>query len=110
MKYRVGEMDQLINIERETLTTDAGGGSSSSWAAIASNLWAHARPKSAREIADHNRVEAPAMYLFVVRQRSDVRENDRIVWDGDYYNIRAINNRGGRNLYLEIDAERDVTQ
>lgn len=110
MTYRVGELDQLIDIKREVRVSDGAGGFTTSRTDVAADLWAHARPRSGKEIGVHNRVEAPAMYLFVVRYRSDVKENDIIVWDGDDYNIRAILTRGGRSMYLEIDAERGVTQ
>lgn len=110
MTFRPGEMDQLIDIERETIAADGAGGGVSTWKKVQTGLWAHARPQTAREKQAHNTVEAHAMYLFVVRQEADVAENDRIVWDGDYYNVRGIKTRGGRNLYVQIEAERGVTQ
>ena len=109
MTYRAGELDQRITIKRETLTTDNMGGSTTTDTDVAS-VWAHVRPRSGRELGIHDKVEAPAMYLFVIRYRSDLLENDRIVWDGQEYNIRVIRSKGGRKLYLEIDAERGVTQ
>lgn len=110
MTYRVGELDQLITIKREVRVSDGGGGSTTTTTDVVTGLWAHARPRSARERGMFDSVEASAMYLFVVRYREDVRENDRIVWNGATYNIRGILTRGGRSEYLEIDAERGVTQ
>jgi head-tail adaptor len=57
-----------------------------------------------------DRVNASAMYLFVIRYRTDVEESDRILWKGEFYNIRYIAQGTGRALYLEIDAERGVAQ
>lgn len=108
--YRVGELDQLITIKRETRVSDGMGGFTTTTTNVVSDLWAHARPKTARERGNFDTVEASAMYLFVVRYREDVRENDRITWNGDTYNIRGILTRGGRSEWLEMDAERGVTQ
>jgi len=108
--HRAGELDQLITINREVRTSDGMGGDTVSVNAVATNLFAHVRPRSGKEIGTHDRVEAPAIYLFVIRYRSDLKEDDQIVWNGQTYNIRAILTRGGRNIFLEINAERGVTQ
>lgn len=110
MTYRTGELDQLITIQRETRTADGMGGASVSLTTVVSDLWAHVRPRSGKERGAFDRVEASAMYLFVVRYRDDIRESDRVVWNGDTYNIRAILTRGARSNWLEFDAERGVTQ
>jgi SPP1 family predicted phage head-tail adaptor len=108
--FRVGEFDQRITIQRETRTPDGGGGSSVSLVNVATNLYAHVRPRSGKEVGEHTRVEAPAIYLFVIRNRSDIKDTDRILWCGDTYNIRFTRGRGTRARFLEIDAERGVTQ
>lgn len=110
MTYRAGELDQLITIQREVRTADGMGGAAVTLSTVASDLWAHVRPRSGKELASFDRVEASALYLFVVRYRGDIREDDRVVWNGDTYNIRAILTRGGRSNWLEFDAERGVTQ
>ena len=45
------------------------------------------------------------MYIFKIYNRSDVKEADRIVWNGENYNIRGIRREGEQRLYLLIDAE-----
>lgn len=109
MSYDVGELDQKIVIKRESLTADGMGGSTTSTTTVAS-VWAHVRPKKGREIGAHDKVEAPAMYIFAIRYRSDVEDSDFITWNGSDYNVRAVLTRGGRKMFLEIEAERGVTQ
>ena len=108
--YRVGELDKLISVQREVRTSDGMGGDTVTPTTVVADLWAHVRPKSGKETGAQGGVEARAVYLFVIRNRSDLKESDRLVWDGQTYNIRAILSRGARSMYLEIDAERGVTQ
>jgi SPP1 family predicted phage head-tail adaptor len=110
MTYRAGELDQLITIKREVRTSDGMGGDTVTLTDVAADLFAHVRPRSGKEIGTHDRVEAPAKYLFVIRYRSDLKDSDRIVWNGATYNIRYIATRGYRSMYMEIEAERGVTQ
>ena len=108
--YAAGELDKVITIQREVKTPDGMGGNTVTLTDVVADLRAHVRPKTGGERAAYDSVEASAMYLFVVRYRSDILESDRILWDGKYYNIRAIMDRGSRANYLEIDAQRGVTQ
>jgi len=109
MSYAPGELDQRVTITRESLAGDGMGGSVLTTSAVAT-VWAHVRPKSSRERVHSERLGGESTYLFVLRYRSDIRESDRLVWGGVSYNIRGINTRGGRELYIELDAERGVAQ
>lgn len=107
--YRIGELDQRIAIQRETVTPDGMGGGESALSTVATT-WAHVRPKTGKEGGAFDGVRATAVYLFVIRNRKDLKDDDRIVWDGDTYNIRYIAKRGGRNMFLQIEAERGAEQ
>jgi SPP1 family predicted phage head-tail adaptor len=109
MYYDAGELDQRIVVKRDTLASDGMGGSTTTTTTVAT-LWSHVRPKRGREVGLHDKVEAPALYIFAIRYRSDLRDSDYITWNGADYNIRAILTRGGRKMFLEIEAERGVTQ
>lgn len=86
------------------------GGASRTWSNLPSvpTVWAQVIPARGNETVNGERVDAEAMFTFVVRNRTDISESDRIVWGGDYYNIRHIERRGTRQLYLYINAERGV--
>lgn len=107
--YRPGEMDKRISIIRETRTDDGLGGVTVTESTV-DTVWAHARPMNGNEQDIHDRVNGQALYLFVIRYRSDILESDSIQWEGVKYNIRFLKSKGPRNLYLEIDAERGVGQ
>lgn len=107
---KIGSLDQRITLQSLTRAPDGMGGSSSAWTNISgcATVWASARPGSAREALASDRVNAGGLYVFTIRNRDDLNEADRIVWRGENYNIRAVRRRGGRELYLEIEAERGV--
>jgi len=112
MTYRAGELDQRITFQERQSVSDGMGGSADTWVDISalSSVWAHARPKSGREVTQYDRVNAETGYLFVIRNRSDLLESYRILWDGEPFNIKAIKKPKGRALYMEIEAERGVPQ
>lgn len=110
MSFRPGELDQLITIEREQLTDDGTGGQDLEWVTVVTDLWAKVRPLSGNEQERYDQVNAMAMATFVIRYRDDLLPTDRIVWNGEPYNIRYIPPVSGREMYLAINAERGVAQ
>ena len=107
-----GHMDQRITLQRKVLTPDGAGGTAMSWVDYASNArpWAHVQAKAGRESMTEGRMAAQFTVLFIIYNRSDVTETDRILWNGEAYNIRGIRREGGRDLRLVIEAERGVQQ
>jgi len=108
VNYRPGELDQRITIKREILTDDGLGGQDITLTNIATCISAHSRNLSGKESERYDKLNATSLNIFVVRYRDDLREDDRIEWDGNSYNIRHIPNNGGRKLYTEILAETGV--
>ena len=108
--YRIGELDQKINIQREVRIPDDMGGHTLNLENIAVCQWAHVRPMSGSEAERFDKLNPVATELFVIRWRGDLQEDDRVIWEGVEYNIRYIKNAGGRKLYLEFFAERGVAQ
>ena len=108
MNYRPGELDQRIDIKREILVDDGVGGQDIRLENIATCISAHSRNLSGKEVERYDKLNATSLNIFVIRYRSDLREDDQITWGGDIYNIRHIPNNGARKLYTEILAERGV--
>jgi SPP1 family predicted phage head-tail adaptor len=108
-KYQPGQLDKLIKIQRETLTGDGIGGDDLTWVDV-SEEWAKAEPLSGAERPEADRPEAQARYMFVIRHRSDLLDTDRIVFNGQNYDIDFIQDEGPRPTYLEINAFRGGVQ
>lgn len=105
--FRPGELDQQITIKEPVEVSDGIGGNTTTYA-DKGVVFAHVRPLSGREIADFDRVNDEARYMFVVRWPVDIVETDLIDWEGDQFNIRVIKKPKGRDLYCVIEAERGV--
>lgn len=108
----IGQLDQRITFQRLTATPDGGGGTVRAWANLASDatVWAKVLTRVGREVMVEGRITAQSPVTFTIHYRGDVSELDRILWNGEYYQIRNVIRRGGRKLFLEIDAERGAAQ
>lgn len=104
--YKAGELDQRVTFLRETKVDDGMGGSSVTWATIAT-VWAKVRPMSGTEREHSDRLNAQANYLIVIRYRDDITENDVAAWKGLRFNIRFSRDEA-RSTFLPIEAERGV--
>lgn len=107
---RPGRLDQIVTFQRRTAVPDGAGGMDYAWSDVVSDacVWAMVVARGAREAMDQERMSAAGVYRFVVRNRSDVDETCRIIWQDEAYNVRAVHRTGERKPYLEIDAERGV--
>ena len=110
-RWRPGELDQKITIQRESATDDGFGGETITLSTVMTPR-CKVVPRNGNERFFSDRVEAVATYLFVIRNRTDVtlQENDRILYNNEEYNVLYINREGNRPLYLELFAERGVAQ
>lgn len=106
MTYQSGELDQRISLQRETRTADEMGGAAVSWVEF-DEVWARVRPMSGAERERAGGLASEAMYLVVIRNRSDLTEADTIVWRGVRLNMRHVKYRP-RSPFLEIEAEEGV--
>ena len=104
----VGELDQKIDFNREVAQGDGMGGQSIQLKLIAPGVWAGLRPLSGKESEQFDKINATSMAYFKTRYRTDIKEDDRITFDGEQYNIRYIPKTSKRKLYTEYYAERGV--
>lgn len=107
--FRPGELDQRVSVMRYTKTPDGFGGFETAWSKVG-EYWAHVRPVTGRELVDFDRIQGTANYLFVFRNGVDLKDADRLDWEGDQYNIRFRKQPKKRALYIEVQAERGVAQ
>lgn len=98
--------DQPITLQRNNRTPDLSGGWTDSWEDL-EDVWAEVVAKAGRESLDQGRVNASFVNLFTIYQ-TDLTEADRIMWNGETWNIRGIRRNGERKLDWVVEAERGV--
>lgn len=99
-----GKLRHTIAIERETRTPDGAGGSTLTWASVASPR-AFIKPMSGGERLQAMRIEANVTHRIFIRYRSDILTSDRINFNGRLMQIRALINIEERNRWIEIYAD-----
>ena len=102
-QVRAGSLDRAVTLLRYRTTVNELYEPVETYVAVAT-LRARVQHMRVTEIYDANSFQAMRNTKFFVRYRSDVTERDRLMYEGDLYRIRGINEMGRREL-LEILAE-----
>jgi SPP1 family predicted phage head-tail adaptor len=104
-----GALDQRVTLQARSEVADGVGGFVRSWADLPTGtVYAAVKARSWKEGFENGRVNAAYLAVFTIRNRADVNETCRLIWNGEIYNIRGILREGGRAQYLRIEAERGV--
>ena len=85
---RAGQLTQRITIQTFTETPDEYGESVKAWVDLAS-VWAEVKTVSGSEFATSEKLRSTEAIEVTIRYRTDVSRLNRIVHDGQYYNITA---------------------
>lgn len=104
-----GTMREQITIQRKSVTADRTGGRAESWTTLAT-CFAAVRTKPNGETLEEGRMNARTLNAFTIWHDAapTVTETDRILWNGEAWNIRGIYRSGTSVLTVQIDAERGV--
>lgn len=100
-------LDQRITVLREVLTPDGMGGHHVDAEPLA-EIWAHLEPLTGQERAAFGGLVASALYRCVICRRTDLRPDDRILWRGHAFNIRAVPPVAPRQRFMELQIELGV--
>lgn len=100
---RAGKLDRRIVLQAFTTTQDGYGEENESWSTFAT-VWAQVMPFTGRERFVADQVSGEADTRFRIRWRSDIDVTQRIVYDGDTYDIEGVIEIG-RHEGLEILAK-----
>lgn len=98
-------LSRRITFERPTETQSDYGGSETVWNEVVT-VWADVKFPGVKSgesyIADQQIVAINT--VFIVRYRTNVTEKDRILFNGEYYDVLTISEFRDRNHYLRIEA------
>lgn len=103
---RAGALDRQIQIQRAALVDD-GFSTTEVFANHGAPIWCEKTDVSDGEKARAGAVEAQLMSRFKVRYSAftaDLTPKDRLVFEGQAFNVTGIKEVGGRREWLEISA------
>lgn len=113
MSRGAGAKTELVIAERETNTRRAGGAMNSSWSEIG-RFYAEPRWVRGGEQTRQGALREIAVYRFLALSEAvealNLTTKDRLVWNGERYQIRERPRRIPRGAEIEIVAEAGVTQ
>lgn len=111
-KNTVSKLRHRLTLQEEVRSLDGAGGYSSSWQNIA-DLWAEITSISSKSIYGKEKLFAGKLqseisHKVLIRYRSPVSTDMRLVFAGRIFNIRAIMNIDEHNEILELLVEEGV--
>jgi len=91
----VGTLNRRVRIETYTTSVDSYGEPIKTWIAL-DHVWADIQPLRNSEQFAAQQVNRLVSLRMTVHYRTDVTEQMRILYDGDYYDIQGIRELGYR--------------
>lgn len=103
-QLNIAELRHRIAIQSITEVSDGQGGKTESWSTVAT-VWARIEPVSSRERLYSDKLEYQRTHKIAIRYRSDITNDMRILFNGRYFQIKAVYSPDEREAYTFIDAE-----
>lgn len=100
-----GKMDRRVTIEKSTVTRNSKNEAVHSWSTLV-QVWAMKIEQSAKESWKSGTEQTQRKIIFIIRWRSDVSANNRVVFEGDVYDIIQEPREIGRKKGLELECVR----
>ena len=98
---QAGQLDRRITIQTFSETTDNFGQEVKSFSTLDS-VWANVVERVGREGEDGEMIAATKKVEFIIRYRTDVDEEMRILYNSNTYKIQAIQSADARKAFLKI--------
>jgi len=108
-EYSPGMLRTAVEFQRSTRTSDGAGGAITTWAAISgAPTRAHVVSLSGFERMQAQRLDAQTSDRVVVRYFAGLTGKDRVLIEGQPYNIVFVNDIERRKRWLSIDVRGGV--
>ena len=95
----VGMLRHQVSLQSPSNTTDAGGGAAKTFTTLA-KIWANIKPVSGQEKYRQGQVQETVTHHVMIRFRSDIGTNYRLLYESRIFNIKHIRNIDERDRYL----------
>jgi len=97
----IGELRHRITFQIPVVQDDGYGGVERTWQDVCST-WASIQPVSGREYYDAMSIQSSITHRVIIRYRSDITPEMRIVYGERIFEIEAVIDIGARKKYLEL--------
>jgi SPP1 family predicted phage head-tail adaptor len=102
--YCADKLNKRIVIESKTQTPDDYGGNTVAWATFAT-VWAQIKPIKWLERFHSEKLENEVTHKIVIRYKTGIKANMRILYDSRYFQITGITDIDEAKRYIEILAQ-----
>ena len=104
----IGVLKHRISIEESIETPDGGGGFTTVWQKISDDpdIFAAVDPLSSSEQLRFQKLSFTATHRFTIRYREDVTAGQRLIFDGNAYNIVSLTATDANKRFLSIVEEK----
>lgn len=109
MGLNPGRLNQQVTIQVPTETRQAGGGKQRTWDDV-DTVWAEVLPANGGEAFAQGVARNTMFFRITIRFRTDVTPRHRLLWNGQYLNIRTCADPDQRRESLLISAESGVPE
>jgi len=103
------DLNRKIELQELIKTPTATGGFTQSWSSVAF-VWSKIKNTSGSELLHADQLGETSFSDFTIRYRSNINEMMKIVYRGNDYQIRHINNLEEADLWMVVKAEKGVSQ
>ena len=99
---RIGQLNQLIDIQEDTGTVNSVGQKIPSWTLL-TTVWSHVRAVGGGETITSKLELATTDYLVIIRYRTDITTLHRVVLEnGTILDIQRVADLDGRKRELQL--------
>ena len=106
-QINIANLRHKVALQGPTRTSDGAGGYTEAFNTIA-NLFADIRPQNALESYRQGQIQEKVTHKIIIRYRTDIQTNYKIVDGSQTYMIKGIKNINNRNRFLELYCEEGV--
>ena len=103
-RLMLGLLKQRLIIQQPVTTADAIGGTTKSWQTLAT-VWGRATPVRGTQFFAGFQKNSEEIYEFMVRYRSGITPQHRILWRNKIYRIISVLHPEGEQEWLVITAK-----
>lgn len=99
----IGRLRHRLKIyDKGTLTRNTVGEEIPAYDALVATVWGALEPLSGREFIEANQVQADVTIRIVIRYRSDIRPEMRVVGGEHTYHIESVLDQRGERKELQL--------